>query len=188
MKNLTVFLGLLLVSSLAWSETAEQLFHAHIRKHKTKKESVEFAQSQIQDRNSSMRIAAIEFIRKIKHEPSIPMLIGLLEDRDVDSFVIFALGDLQAFEAADLLVEKLNSPFDNIRGNAFTALHKIFPQDLPQGYVYSMKESNRKKEVEKLKTWLQSQKDKSYTRNLHKDTGEQDKLWERYGKDYLNRK
>ncbi|MCB1197818.1 MAG: HEAT repeat domain-containing protein [Deltaproteobacteria bacterium] len=188
MKNFIVFAWILLFSFTIWASERNKMFLMQVRQFSTKKESVDYAHKQIKDENSSFRIDAVEFIREIKDVDSIPLLQEYVNDRDINTFVIYALGDLQAFEATSVLIELLNHSNPNVRGNAFAALGKIYPLHLPQGYAYKEPETRRNRQIKKIKLWWDKSGltlQKNYQRDLHSDQQAKEALWEKYGKKYL---
>lgn len=159
-----------------------------VRTFDSKEKSIQFAQKEINDPTSKYRIEAVEFVREVKDVGSIPVLVKHVQDKDIQTFVIFALGDLLAYEATEVLIDLLDHPNPNVRGNAFNALGKIYPIDLPQGYVYGQNKIKRRGEIEKIRTWWQTNGEQitnEYERDLFTNEDANNKAWEKYGKRYL---
>ncbi|MEZ4820738.1 MAG: hypothetical protein R3A45_12970 [Bdellovibrionota bacterium] len=173
MKNFIVFAWILLFSFTIWASERNKMFLMQVRQFFDQKESVDYAHKQIKDENSSFRIDAVEFIREIKDVDSIPLLQEYVNDRDINTFVIYALGDLQAFEATSVLIELLNHSNPNVRGNAFAALGKIYPLCICHKDTHTKNQrldeivKSKKSNFGGIKSGLTLQK--NYQRDLHSD-------------------
>ncbi|MCB0271627.1 MAG: hypothetical protein KDD46_01280 [Bdellovibrionales bacterium] len=103
--NTKTFIVTLLLPLLVFARDTEALFLKKLHTFITKQESVEYAHKQIQDLKSPFRIDAVEFLREIKDVHSIPFLQKFMRDKDLNTFVIYALGELQAYEVTQDLID-----------------------------------------------------------------------------------
>jgi len=165
-------------------------FSDRIAKSSNQDAAISLAVKEIKNLQSKYRMEAVEFLRVAKATHTIKLLKAYANDRDIQTFVLFALGDLQAFEATDILIALLDHPNQNVGADAYKALGKIYPLELPSGYAYN--QPIRQKQIYKKATqqwWKTHQADleKSYKRNLSASNQESQRLWDTYGKSYLNR-
>lgn len=75
--------------------------------------------------DTEMRIATVTAMGKIKDPRSIPSLIALLDDKEAQVFVIWALGNIGDKSAVSALTDRLGDPDKYVRYNAAQALKKI---------------------------------------------------------------
>lgn len=185
----SVFLSVVLV---CFSEVAMgSSFVERLAKAKNQNQAISIASKEIQDTKSKHRIKAIEYLRAAKATQKIEFLKQYVKDRDIQTFVLYAFGDLMAFEATDILIDMLDHPNQNVGANAFKALGKIFPLELPSGYAYNQTPIEKRKYKKLALKWWKSEGpalSQNFKRNLNPGSQESQVLWDTYGKGYLQGK
>jgi hypothetical protein len=189
MRRLFSIWVLLIFSFSAGATSPAQIqFLKKIRSFDSKKESVSYAKKVLEDKDSPYRNYAVEFFRELRDPTYIDLLMKYMDDRDIQTFVLYALGDLQAYEATDALIEKLKNPNPNVRGNAHQALMRIYPLKLPEGYRFGQPRRERNQNIATIENWWADNRVKllqGYKRDLSQNSQAQQEAWEKYGQQYI---
>lgn len=166
-------------------------FQQLIEKNPTRESQIKKAQALATDKKSPYQIDAINFLIDQKSYESGSLMVELVHDSNVREFAIYGVGELGVNEATPLLIYYLKDDNQNVRGNAFRSLEKIYPRDFNFPFRYDDPPAQRAKMVKEIDKWWEMNKETLKNRDMQRmsDAEQKEALerWEKYGKEYLNR-
>lgn len=192
MRKLSILI-VLLFANLALADVHSRLkdFQAIMDKIPSPDTQIKKAETLAADKKSPYRINAINYLIDHKSTASAPLMVDLVKDIDVREFAIYGVGELGVTEATPLLIYYLKDDNQNVRGNAFRSLEKIYPRDFNFPFRYDDPAPQRSKMVKEVEKWWEVNKETLKNRDIQRMTDAEQKealeRWEKYGKEYLNR-
>lgn len=155
--SLVILLSLLALPMKSYAQNSfsdrYQKFQALIEKKKTPEDKIKKAEALAKDAQSPFRIDAINYLTEQKSPSSGSVMVELMNDPDVREFAVYSVGEFQMYEATPQLIGYLKDENQNVRGNSFHALQRMYPKDFNFKYHYDDAPYVRDRVVLKIDKW-----------------------------------
>jgi len=161
-------------------------FRNLLRNESTRAAKVKKALELASKRSSPYRLDAINFLADVRANESVPVLIKLSNDPDVQEFAIFALGRVGTAEVLPTLIKHLKSENENVRGNSERGLKAI--TGIGFEFQYADPPAKRAQDLKEIERWWEMGGGKTFKPPVPSavQAQEAEGAWQLYGIEYLN--